>query len=132
MESDEAAKFELNEFKIKWEKTNQFLRETRVSQKEIRASLNEFSNEKRGFLHHYIGNISDDVLNEARKTFDIVGTDLSLALRKGMQNYDDEKHKRKIDFITAFGSGFIVAIIVYAAIFVIVKLVLNIEIPFCH
>lgn len=132
MESDEAAKSELNEFKIKWEKTNQLLRETRVSPKEVRASLNEFSNEKRGYLHYYIGNISDDVLNEARKTFDIAGIDLSLALRKGMQNYDDEKHKRKIDFIRAFGLGFIVAIIIYAIIFVIVKLVLNIEIPFCH
>jgi hypothetical protein len=126
---DEDARAEFHDRKIEWEKTIHILREVQVSPKEEKAQREWFESEKEGFLYRYSGIITEDTLIKIINAIHIIRIDLDFALRKGRENYEQERHKRRIEIIRALQLGSIIIIIVCIILFVIIKLVFNIEIP---
>jgi hypothetical protein len=129
-QAEKEAKAELLELKNKWNKINATLKEVQVKPLEAKGYRHQIWQKKDGFRYRFAPFISGKLFSEAMDVFSEIETDLSLALRKGQENYEIEKHKRRIEWIRALGLGSIVAIIVFACIFIIGKLVFNIEIPF--
>jgi hypothetical protein len=80
------------------------------------------------FRDRYGSHISIDLFRESIQAIETIATDVSIALRKGQENYRLDRDRRWREWIKALGGG----IIIWAIIFLACKLLLNIEIPFCR
>ena len=120
------------ELKEEWKKIIATLRDVQVKPEEDKYYRNKLWQEKDGFKYRLGNYISIESYREALGIFKEIYTDLDLALRRGQEYYEQEKHKRRLELIKALRLGTILIIIVFAVIFVIVKIVYNIEIPFFH
>ena len=124
-DAEKAARTELGDLQIEWKKIIETLRDIQVSPNERKYYRNRIWEVHDGFRYRYSPFISIELYREAIGIFDIIDTDLDLALRKGQENYEKEKHKRRIEWAQAIGLGAIILVI----IFLIGKLVFKIEIP---
>jgi hypothetical protein len=129
-QAEKSARAELLDLKTEWEKIIKTLKDVQLSHKEERYYLERLWQIKDGFKYRYSHFISVEFHREAIGIFNTIGTDLDLALRKGRENYDRERHRQRIEWARALGLGAIILLIIFAIIFVIGKLVFNVEIPF--
>jgi len=129
---EKAAKAELLELHEEWKKTIDNIKIIQISPKEAKFYRERMWQIKDGFRYRYAPQISSKLFSEAMDIFHIISTDLSLALRIGQENYENEMYKRRIEWAKVLGLRVILAIIVFALVFVLIKLVYNIEIPFYH
>jgi hypothetical protein len=129
--AEKLAKAELLEIKEEWDKINNTIRDFQISPKEGLHYSHQLWQVKDGFKYRYSQFISIELYREALGSFERIRTDLDLALRKGHENYEMGKHKRWVDWANALGLGVIIGIIISTIIFLVCKLVLNIEIPLC-
>ena len=122
--AEKAAKAELSEIQIKWKKIIATLPEVQVKPDDEKFYRNKLWQEKDGFKYR-IGNfMSIDSYRQALGIFDLIYTELDLALRKGRENYEQEIHKRRIEWARTIGLGTIILI----TIIILCKLLFNIEI----
>jgi hypothetical protein len=128
MNADDAARKELQDLKNEYDTKIQMFKESRVSPEEERGQLKWLSEEKRGFLYRHAHRVSHDTIDEIIETFRLLRIELEAALRKGREKFDDEKHRRRIENIRAFEKILVIAVAVI--LFVVVKILFNIEIPF--
>jgi len=131
-QAEKSARAELLDLKTEWEKIIKTLQDVQISPKEDRYYRHRIWQIKDGFNYRYAPHISIELFREAMGIFQTIGTDLDLALRKGQENYVRGKHRRNIEWARTLGFGAIIALIVYTILFLIGKLVFNVEIPFFH
>ncbi|MGB7787294.1 hypothetical protein [Methanoregula sp.] len=126
VEYDKFARLQIDRFKIRWGSTIQSLKEIRLHPKHFQIYTNEFSEEKKAYIRSYVDKIDEELLNESLTTFKILSNDLHLALSKSVQNYEDKRHKRRMEILHAIAP--ILAIVVMIILIVVVKYLFNIEI----
>ena len=129
-QAEKSARAELLDLKTEWEKIIKTLQDVQVSSKEERYYRERIWQGKDGFNYRYSPYISIELFREAMGIFHTIETELDLALRKGRENYDREKHRQRIEWARALGFRAIIILIIFAIIFLIGKLVFNVEIPF--
>jgi hypothetical protein len=130
--AEKEAKDELLQIKEEWRKRLENIRETQVSPREAKTYREHIWMVRIGFRDRYGPYISNDLFHESIQTIEAIATDVSIALRKGQENYDMGKHNRRINWARATGLGVILGMLIAAIIFLIGKLVFNIEIPLCR
>jgi hypothetical protein len=129
---EKEAKEELLQIKEDWKKRIEIIRETQVSPPEAKGYRLHIWDVKNRFRDHYGPYISMDLFHESMSTIEAIATEVSIALRQGQENYKIAKHNWWIDWANALGVGVIIGIIVSTIIFVVCRIWLNIEIPFCR
>lgn len=122
-EAEKAARAELSNLQIEWKKIIETLRDIEVKPEEDKYYRNKLWQEKDGFKYRLGNFISIELFREALKIFKGISTDLDLALRKGQEKYEQERHRRRIEWARTLGLG---TIIILAIVFLI-KLLFNIE-----
>jgi len=122
--AEKAARIELDEIQVKWKKIIATLRDVEVKPKEDQDYRHQLWQDKDGFKYRLGNFISIESYRQALTIFDGVYTDLDLALRKGQENYEQGKHKRRIEWAQAIGLGTIIVVI----ILLVCKFLFNIEI----
>jgi hypothetical protein len=124
--AEKAAKTELDEIQGKWKKIIATLRDIEVKPREDQGYRHQLWQEKDGFKYRLERFISMESYREALAIFEGIYTDLDLALRKGQENYEQGKHKRRIEWARTLGLGAIILVIILFGI----KLLFNIEVQF--
>ena len=122
--AEKAAKAELSEIQIKWKKIIATLPDVQVKPDDDKFYWNKLWQEKDGFIYRLGNFMSVDSYREALGIFDLIYTELDLALRKGRENYEQETHNRRIEWARTIGLGTIILV----AIIIICKLFFNLEI----
>jgi hypothetical protein len=126
--AEKEAKEEILQIKEEWKKRIENIRETQVSPREAKGYRLHIWDVKNRFRNEFGAYISIELFHESMSAIDVIATDVSLALRKGQENYRLERDRRWREWIKVLGGG----IIIWAIIFLLCKLVLDIEIPFCR
>ena len=119
-----AAKDELKAIQTEWKKITSTIGDFQITSKEDKYYRDRLWQVKDGFTHSFGNFVSIEFYRESLGIFESIHTDLELALRKGKENYEREKHHRRIDWAKAIGIGAIILI----AIYLVIKFVWNIEI----
>jgi len=130
--AEKEARAELLEIKEEWRKRVENIRDTRVSPREAKGYRNHIWQVKDGFRYRYAPYISMELFRESMSTLDAITTDVYLSLRKSQENYEMEQHARRLQWASVLGLGIIIGLIVAAVIFVVSKLIFNIEVPLCR
>jgi hypothetical protein len=126
--AENEAKEELLQIKEERKKRVDVIRETQVSRSEAKGYRLLIWDVKNRFRDRYGPYVSIELFHESMSAIEIISTDVSIALRKGQENYRLGRDKRWREWITALGGG----IIIWAIIFLVCKIVFNIEFPFCR
>jgi hypothetical protein len=130
--ADKEANEELLKIKEEWRKRVETIKETQVSPREARGYREYIWSVKIRFRDRYGPHISMDIFHESMRTIETIASDVSIALRKGQENYEMEKHRRRINWARTLGVGVILGMIIAVGLFLICKLVFNVEIPLCR
>lgn len=111
--AEQQARDELAGTQAEWNRIIDTVRDTRVSSDEEEKYRQRLHDMKDGYLFRFRPVISREFYEEALAVFQILMTDLDMALLKGRDTYEKERRTRMIARAKAAGSAALVLVLLF-------------------